>query len=70
MMRVARQLAGALERVGRFAVAESTVLGLAFFGGLVLVSVGVAMLSVPAGLITAGAQLVGTATLYARSGRS
>lgn len=49
---------------------ENGTTALAFLGGLGMVAYGVALVSLPAGLIVGGAELAAGAALYARSGPS
>lgn len=55
-----------LRRIGAFAVRESTAVSVSFFAGLGLTAVGVGMIYLPAGLITAGLELTAGSALYAR----
>lgn len=67
MARLAR-LRRALRRLGRRTLLENALTTVAFLGGLALVATGVALVSLPAGLIVAGAELVAGSALYARGG--
>lgn len=59
----------ALQRLGRFAMRETVLVNGAFLTGGGLTAVGVGLIHAPAGLITAGLQLLGGSVLYARGGR-
>lgn len=59
----------ALRRLGRFAVRETTVVTTAVLGGAGITALGVGLIYPPAGLITAGLQLLTGSVLYVRNGR-
>lgn len=56
----------AVGRVGRWALSENVAVSVALVAGAAGVAAGVAMVHVPAGVITAGVLLIAGSVLYAR----
>ena len=56
----------ALRGLGRRPLLENVATTAAFLGGLAMIALGVALVSLPAGIVTGGVELVAGASLYAR----